>query len=259
MCPLVHLRSRTPTIREQYSRPTTRCQTAVTDAEWRLIEPHLPPPKTAARLADARERQRHLLRHARRHRLAPSALGRSAMEHGRSLVRGVARRRHVREDQPRPGHGRARAGRARGQPVGGKHRRPKVGRRPQPERQDHRGRPRGYHAGKKINRRKRHAPVGPKATPKGRYTDRRGLLLEPHPASIQDRDSGGRLLDASRPFIPFIERVFADAGYDHARVTMATTIVVEIVRKRPDQIGFAALRRRSLDRRVLLRMDQPKP
>ena len=45
------------------------------------------------------------------------------------------------------------------------------------------GGPRGYDAGKKINGRKRHALVD---------TDGRGLVLEPHPASVQDRDGGGR-------------------------------------------------------------------
>ena len=45
------------------------------------------------------------------------------------------------------------------------------------------GGPRGYDAGKKINGRKRHALVD---------TDGRGRLLEPHPASIQDRDGGER-------------------------------------------------------------------
>jgi transposase len=64
------------------------------------------------------------------------------------------------------------------------------------------------------------------------------------------------LLDASRPFFPFIERVFADAGYDHQRVTMATTIVVEIVRKLPDQIGFAALPRRWVVERFFARISR---
>ena len=66
------------------------------------------------------------------------------------------------------------------------------------------GGPRGYDAGKKINGRKRHALVD---------TDGRGLMIEPHPASIQDRDGGGPLLQASRRLFPFIERVFADGGY----------------------------------------------
>jgi transposase len=97
------------------------------------------------------------------------------------------------------------------------------------------GGPRGYDAGKKINGRKRHALVD---------TDGRALIIEPHPASIQDRDGGGPVLDISRRFFPFIERALADAGYDHERVTAATIIIVEIVRKLPDQVGFAVLPRR---------------
>jgi hypothetical protein len=48
--------------------------------------------------------------------------------------------------------------------------------------------PRGYHAGKKIMGRKRHALVD---------TDGRGLVLFAHPASVQDRDGAGPLLAAS--------------------------------------------------------------
>jgi hypothetical protein len=66
------------------------------------------------------------------------------------------------------------------------------------------GGPRGYDAGKKVNGRKHHALVD---------ADGRALVLEPHPASIQDRDGGGPLLQASRRSLPFIKRVFADAGY----------------------------------------------
>jgi transposase len=89
---------------------------------------------------------------------------------------------------------------------------------------------RGYDAGKKVNGRKRHALVD---------TDGRGLVLEPHPASIQDRDGGGPLLRASRRIVPFIQRVFADSEYAGAKVTTGTLIAVEIVRKNPNQIGFA--------------------
>ena len=97
------------------------------------------------------------------------------------------------------------------------------------------GGPRGYDAGKTINGRKRHALVD---------TDGRGLMIEPHPASIQDRDGGRPLLQASRRLFPFIERVFADGGYAGERVATATRIIVEIVAKSPDQIGFAVLPRR---------------
>ena len=43
---------------------------------------------------------------------------------------------------------------------------------------------------------------------------------------------------------PFIELVFADAGYAGQRVQDATCIAVEIVRAKPGQIGFAVQPRR---------------
>lgn len=75
-------------------------------------------------------------------------------------------------------------------------------------------------------------------------TDGRGLVLFAHPASVQDRDGAGPLLAASRRPFPFIEKVFADAGYQGPRVATATCIAVEIVRRKPDQIGFAVQPRR---------------
>ena len=72
----------------------------------------------------------------------------------------------------------------------------------------------------------------------------RGGGFEAHPASIQDRDGGGPLLCASRGSFPFIEKVFADSGYAGERVATATVIAVEIVRKSPDQVGFAVQPRR---------------
>lgn len=97
------------------------------------------------------------------------------------------------------------------------------------------GGPCGYGVGKKINGRKRHALVD---------TDGRGLLIEPNPASVQNRDGGGPLLHISRRSLPFIERVFADSGYAGKRVAQATLIAVEIVRKNLDQVGFAVNPRR---------------
>jgi putative transposase len=97
------------------------------------------------------------------------------------------------------------------------------------------GGPRGYDAGKKVKGRKRHALVD---------TDGRALLLFAHPADIQDRDGAGPLLRASRRFWPFIRTAFADSAYDAERVATATSIAVEIVRKHPDQVGFAVQPRR---------------
>jgi transposase len=39
----------TPTTRQQHSRPVTRYQTDLTDAEWRVIAPHLPKPWATGR------------------------------------------------------------------------------------------------------------------------------------------------------------------------------------------------------------------
>lgn len=55
------------------------------------------------------------------------------------------------------------------------------------------GGPRGYDAGKKINGRKRHALV---------YTDGRALLVELHPADIQDRDGGARCFKSHASCFP---------------------------------------------------------
>ena len=97
------------------------------------------------------------------------------------------------------------------------------------------GGPRGYDAGKKIKGRKRHALVD---------VDGRALLIEPHPADVQDRDGGGALLQVSRSLFPFIRLVWADGGYNHERVTAATSIRVEIVSKIEGQSGFVVLPRR---------------
>ena len=68
--------------------------------------------------------------------------------------------------------------------------------------------------------------------------------LDVYKRQVQDRDGAGPLLAASRRPFPFIEKVFADAGYQGPRVATATRIAVEIVRRKPDQIGFAVQPRR---------------
>ena len=55
-----------------------------------------------------------------------------------------------------------------------------------------------------------------------------------HPGSRQRR-TGSRLA----PHLPVRPAVFADSGYAGEKVAKATLIAVEIMRKNPDQIGFA--------------------
>jgi len=98
------------------------------------------------------------------------------------------------------------------------------------------GGPRGFDAGKKVKGRKRHALVD---------TDGRALMLQVHPADIQDRDGAAPLLKASRDSFPFVELVFADSAYTGERLAKAAKpVLIEVVRKFEGQLGFAVLPRR---------------
>jgi transposase len=97
---------------------------------------------------------------------------------------------------------------------------------------------RGYDAGKRINGRKRHIVV-----------DTIGLLLVVivSAASVQDRDGGRCILKALHRAFGSVRHVFADGGYRGRLVATAKSawrITVEVVKKPPDQRGFAVLPRR---------------
>jgi transposase len=72
----------------------------------------------------------------------------------------------------------------------------------------------------------------------------RPLVLQVHPASVQDCDGALPLLKASRRKFPFVESAFVDTAYAAQRVAEATCIAIEVVRKPIDQIGFAVHPRR---------------
>ena len=84
-----------------------------------------------------------------------------------------------------------------------------------------------------------------------------GLLLNVvvHPANLQDRDGAGLVLDRrTRRLFPFIERIFADAGYQGPRVAQAAAStgrwMVEIV-KRNELHKFVVLPKRWIVERTL--------
>ena len=89
---------------------------------------------------------------------------------------------------------------------------------------------RGYDAAKKILDRKRQVMVD---------AEGRLLRLQVDPANVQDRDRAAPLLKASRARHPFVTRAFADIVCNANRVTDATSIDVQVVRKMANQNRFS--------------------
>src|SRR5690554_1439485 len=57
------------------------------------------------------------------------------------------------------------------------------------------------------------------------------LRVEVHSASVQDRDGAALVLDRITRRFPFLERIFADAGYQGPRVAVAAPRPVEIIKR----------------------------
>ena len=106
-------------------------------------------------------------------------------------------------------------------------------------------RSRGYDAGKRINGRKRHIAV-----------DTGGLLLAVVVtiAGIQDRDGAVRLLAALRARFSTITLIWADGGYAGRLISWAKTVLgfaVTIVKRTDDLAGFQVIPRRWVVERTL--------
>jgi putative transposase len=101
------------------------------------------------------------------------------------------------------------------------------------------GGPRGYDAGKKTKGRKRHI-----------ITDTLGLMLFVlvHTADIQDRDGAPELLKAVRYRFPWLRHVFADGGYTGEKLHNALRgngdWTIEIIKRCDVAKGFEVLPRR---------------
>lgn len=105
----------------------------------------------------------------------------------------------------------------------------------------------GYDAGKKVKGIKRHV-----------LTDHLGLVIAVavHPANVQDRDGVATVLNKqTRRRQPFIEVVFADAGYRGPRVRRTARKAgpwrIEIVTRPEAAKGFVVQARRWIVERTL--------
>jgi transposase len=97
----------------------------------------------------------------------------------------------------------------------------------------------GYDAGKTVKGRKVHALVDVEGLP---------LRVIVHSAGIQDRDGATLVLDKIRKRFPWLELVWADAGYNAYQVKDAVArssgLRLEIVKRTDDTKGFVVLPRR---------------
>ena len=239
-----------PTHAESGGRPAA-CgfypSSSLTDAQWRLLEPLLPPPgNTAGRggRPEKHDRRRVLdaIFYLVRGGIAWAAL--PAEFPPAKTVYGVFRRWTragvwVRVHDALRDRARIRAGR-----------------HPQPtaaviDSASVRGadtvpaRSRGYDAGKRVNGRKRHIAV-----------DTGGLLLAVVVtiAGIQDRDGAVRLLAALRARFSTITLIWADGGYAGRLISWAKTVLgfaVTIVKRTDDLAGFQVIPRRWVVERTL--------
>ena len=98
----------------------------------------------------------------------------------------------------------------------------------------------GYDGGKKIKGRKRHVLVDTLGLP---------LVLQVHPANVQDRDGAPAVIAELRTAMPSVSKVWADGGYSGPKLAEALTEIpdapdLEIVPKPKEQKGFEVLPRR---------------
>lgn len=108
------------------------------------------------------------------------------------------------------------------------------------------GGPRGYDAAKKVKGRKRHI-----------VTDTTGLMVGAtvHPADVQDRDGAPLLVEAIHDLFPWLRHLFADSAYAGDKLLKGLAKFgnwsIEIVRRMADPVGFEVLPRRWVVERTL--------
>ena len=221
--------------RAKYRREGQRYASDTTDAEWAVIEPHLPPPaecgrKRHTRLRDVVDSIFYIAQSGCQWRLLPKDFPPYTTvqryfyawrDNGTWEAINHALMMDVREAAGREAS--PTAGVIDSQSV----------------KTTESGGPRGYDAGKKVNGRKRHILTDTIGLPVGMIV---------HPADVQDRDGAPALLEKVRSGFPWLRHVFADGGYAGDKLKEAIAGLgdwtIEIVKRSDAARGFVLLPRR---------------
>ena len=227
--------------RIQHAPREERYPSDVTDAEWAIIAPMIPPPRQGGRHRETNMRD---VMNGAAYGMPMAAVAEklSAALHRLQLLLGMDALRRARSHPPHAASEGARGRGPRGKPDRRHYRYTSCeGDRKRGPQRD----PVGYDAAKKTKGIKRNVIV-----------DTIGLLLgiAVIPANIQDRDCAANLIRKTRRLFPWIAKIFADGGYAGGKLKAALEgqpVKLEVVKRTDNEGGFKVVRRRWVIERTL--------